>query len=203
MKTVTLYIADSRELAGRETSALPLLTDERRAQVERIKPQEERLLRIAAGLLLRRVMGVASDTDLRSGEFGKPKLAGEGPHFNLSHGGSYAVLAVGDMPLGVDLEPIADRIPHISGRFLHPDEAAVLEQAPTPECFAELWTKLESVLKADGRGFAFENRPYSVIGEDCPWTIRTFIHGGHVISCAAGEEFALVPQILSVDELIR
>ena len=203
MKTVTLYITDSRELIGREGSALPLLTCERREQAERIKPEEERLLRIAAGLLLRHVMGVTDDIHLCRGEFGKPELAGEGPCFNLSHGGRYAVLAVGDVPLGVDLEPVGDRVPNISGRFLHPDESAWLEQEPTPERFARLWTKLESVLKADGRGFAFENRSYSVVGEECPWFIRTFAHDGHVISCAAGEEFNLVIRLLSANELIR
>ena len=97
MKTIMLYIADSRELAGREAAALPRLTSDRRAQVERIKPEGERLLRIAAGLLLHRVLGVTDDTDLCCEEFGKLKLTGEGPCFNLSHGGHYAVLAVGDM----------------------------------------------------------------------------------------------------------
>ena len=111
MNTVRIYIADTRQLLDREAEALPLLTPQRRAGIEKIKPVNGQLHGIAAGLLLRRVLGVTSDADLKKGEQGKPELAGEGPCFNLSHGGNYAVLAVSDYPVSARAHPARAAVP--------------------------------------------------------------------------------------------
>lgn len=204
MDRITLYITDVRELAGQEQPALTLLTPRRRETAKRIRPEQDRLCCIAAGLLLRCVLGVTSDNELRQGEFGKLELTGEGPCFNLSHGGNYAVLAVDDDPVGVDVEPVGEKLPiAIPRRYLTPDELSWLEAEPTPERFARLWTRLESVLKADGRGFAMEERRFSVVGDVCPWEIKTLTHDGHVISCAAGKPFEMKIRRLSVRELMK
>ena len=65
MEWIRLYLADIRQLKQWEQAALSLLTPERRAEAERIKPDQDRLHCIAAGLLLRRVLGVTCDEDLR------------------------------------------------------------------------------------------------------------------------------------------
>ena len=192
MNTVRIYIADTRQLLGREAEASPLLTPQRRADAEKIKPFNDRLHSIAAGLLLGRVLGVTSDADLKKGEQGKPELAGEGPCFNLSHGGNYAVLAVSDYPVGVDVEPIGEKIPiAIPRRFLRPDELAWLEEDLSPIRFAQLWTRLESALKADGRGFAMDCRDFSVLESGNPWYLETVQYKEHCISCALSAPFEL------------
>lgn len=203
MERIRLYLADIRQLKKYEQTALSLLTPERRAEAERIKPEQDRLHSIAAGLLLRHVLGVTSDADLCRNEFGKRELAGEGPCFNLSHGGTYVVLAVFSAPVGVDIEPVGEKIPiAIPRRFLQPDELAWLEEDLTPERFAWLWTRLESALKADGRGFGLECRNFSVLDGGRPWYLDTFSHDGHVISCAAEEPFEVELEELQVDDLL-
>lgn len=202
MNKVTLYAADIRELRGREQAALALLPPARREKTERVRPKEDKLRSMAAGLLLRRVLNVREDGDLRRGEFGKPELTGEGPCFNLSHGGNYVVLAVGGTPLGVDVEPISERVPTISPRFFHPGEREWLGEKTAPDRFFHLWTRLESVLKADGRGLLWEEREFSVMDGSCPWFIETFTHDGHIISCAAGERFSLEMRMLRAEQLI-
>ena len=204
METITLWLTDIRQLADREKDLLPLLTPSRRAEAERIKPVQDRLHCIAAGLLLRHVLGVTSDEDLCQNEFGKRWLAGEGPCFNLSHGGNYALLAVFHSPVGVDIEPVGDSLPiMIPKRYLKPDELVWLEEAPTPERFAWLWTRLESALKADGHGFAMEQRDFSVMESGDLWYLETISCDGHSISCAAGEPFGIELKQLSAEELLE
>ena len=204
MNTVRIYIADTRQLLDREAEALPLLTPQRRVSIEKIKPVNGQLHGIAAGLLLRRVLGVTSDADLKKGEQGKPELAGEGPCFNLSHGGNYAVLAVSDDSVGVDVEPIGEKIPiAIPRRFLRPDELAWLEEDLSPIRFAQLWTRLESALKADGRGFAIECRDFSVLESGNPWYLETVQYQEHCISCALATPFELDITYLSAGNLLE
>ena len=172
MKTIDLWIG---AISGEEG-----LTGEARTRAGR-----------AVGEALLRAAGLSPEGILR-GEHGKPELPG-GPHVSLSHhSGSYAVLAVSDIPVGVDIEPVADRRPIIPRRFLLPDELEWLEADPTPERFAWIWTRLEAALKADGRGFDLVGRHFSVLEEGAPWYFRTVEYEGHVISCAAGESFEII-----------
>lgn len=204
MELIRVYLADIRQLKQYEPAAMSLLTEKRRAEAERIKPEQDRLHSIAAGLLLRRVLGVTSDEQLWKNEHGRPELTGEGACFNLSHGGHYAVLAVFSVPVGVDIEPVGEKIPiSIPRRFLQPDELAWLEEEQTPERFAWLWTRLESALKADGRGFAMDERNFSVLESGSPWYLNTFLHNGHCISCAAAEPFDIEVTQLQLSDLMK
>lgn len=204
METIGLWLADLRELAEREERALFLLPDARRAAAERYRRREDRLHCAAAGLLLRRVLGVDSDEKLRRNGYGKPELAFGGPCFNLSHGGNYAVLAVFHRPVGVDVEPVGERMPAVlPRRALLSEELTWLEEEPTPERFAALWTRLESALKADGRGLALEKREFSVVDSGRPWHLTTFSWDGHMISCAAGEEFDIKLTRVPAEQLLE
>ena len=198
-----LWLADIRELADREAECMARLPSGRRQEAERHRLQEERLLKAAAGLLLRRVLNVREDGDLRRNSHGKPSLTAGGPGFSLSHGGSYAVLAVHDGSVGVDVEPVGQSCPVISKRFLQPEELGWLRDGPAPERFAVLWTRLESAIKADGRGFDMENRDFSVVESGQPWHLHTLLGDGHVISCAAGDPFEVNLTKLSADELLK
>ena len=191
MKTVQIWLADVRLLEGREETLMLRLSPGRREATLRAS-REDRLHSLGAGLLLREVLGITEDADVRVGAHGKPELVSGHPHFNLSHGGHYAVLALSDVPVGVDIEPVRDTLSiPVPRRWLKDDELAWLEEERTPERFARLWTRLESALKADGSGLAMENRSFSVLEDGSPWHLRTFLRDGHVISCAAGEDFAV------------
>ncbi len=203
--TQGIWITDIRGLEGQEARWMPLLTESRRARVERVRPLSGKLELAGAGLLLRHVLGVTDDTQLREDEHGKRSLAAGGPHFNLSHGGHLAVLAGASAPIGVDVEPVGETIPiRIPRRFLLPDELAWLEEQPTGARFAHLWTRLESVGKADGRGLGMGTRTCSLL-EDCagPWQLHTFLYEGHCISLAAGERLDLPVHTVTAEELLK
>ena len=71
--------------------------------------KKDKLLSLGAGLLLYYLLEQEhiSDKRLDATVCGKPKLAAaEKPQFNLSHSGEYAVCALSDKPVGVDIEEI-------------------------------------------------------------------------------------------------
>ncbi len=87
--------------------------------------------------------------------WGKPMLADrDGPQFSLSHSGPWAVCAVGQWPLGVDVERPRCTMA-VARRFFHPLELEELEALPPAERqdrLCRLWTGKEAFVKALGRG---------------------------------------------------
>lgn len=199
---VMLYLADARCLAACFARALPLLTEKRKAETQAFVEEKDRLLHLAAGLLLRAVLGVKRDDDLVYGEYDKPELSDGRVQFSLSHAGNYAVLAVSDHPVGVDVEPI--RKPQILPRkMLTQAELRWLDSHSSAEEFCLLWTRLESALKAEGCGLALESRGFSLLAEGAPWFWETGIHDGHVITCAGAEPLTVHTQIMSAEQLLQ
>lgn len=110
---------------------------------------------VGSAWLLADHLGVTSEEQLSRGEHGAVALR-DGSHFlSLSHCGPVTVLAVSDVPVGVDLET-ADTVPEATVRRFFPPsfqkrmaDAAPEERLPV---FLECWTQLEAAVKADGRG---------------------------------------------------
>lgn len=98
------------------------------------------------------------------GTQGKPSLTGphasSGIHFNLSHSGDVALLAVTlNRELGVDVEQIrADfASEEIAARFFAPEECAKLQTLPAhqqADAFFNCWTRKEAYIKARGLGLS-------------------------------------------------
>lgn len=139
-----------------------LLDDGERRRLARLQSAAGAARFVAAHALLRLVVGhrlgvdpaalEVSATCLRcTGAHGVPRIAGYPDlHLSLSHAGDRVVLALGDAPLGVDVETAA--------ATSFPGFAAVAladgEQAVTDVERAVLWTRKEAVLKATGHGLA-------------------------------------------------
>jgi phosphopantetheinyl transferase len=105
----------------------------------------------------RRILGGCVDRDPAQLAFtidahGKPHLS-DGPPFNLSHSGPWAVAAIGNAgAVGIDVES-AERVGDpvaLARRYFHPGEAAVVAADPTR--FATLWAAKEAVVKCLGVG---------------------------------------------------
>ncbi len=94
--------------------------------------------------------------DIAANENGKPYLtAAPDVHFSLSHSAAWAVCAVSDHPVGVDIQQCRSFKPNIADRFFHPDEVQYLSSLSPAErenAFYTLWALKESYVKADGRG---------------------------------------------------
>jgi 4'-phosphopantetheinyl transferase len=121
---------------------------------------------LAARDVLRRVLGAVLGEDpasivLAEGPGGKPVLhRRRGPHFNLSHSGELVAVALGDRPVGVDIEVDRRLVrPERLAARLYDDPDEIRRWALTTEplrsqLLLQRWTEVEAVLKATGDGIS-------------------------------------------------
>ena len=126
-------------------SCLGKVSPARREKTLRLAGDDDKRRSLGVELLLKKVTG-RSDYVLSENE--KPFFSDNEVFFSLAHCGDYAVCAVSDVPVGVDIE-----LPRVGGarlakRFFQPDEAALVYAADDPDCeFCRLWTLKESYIK--------------------------------------------------------
>ena len=149
-------------LVGDEAQAL--LSDDEKARRRSFVSPELRRRFGAARTGLRTLLGRHLDRDPQSlafttNEFGKPRLAGNQVHFNLSHCEERAVLAISNAEVGIDLERERP-IEHVdlAKRYFHPKEVAAItasrDEADQRRSFFLVWTLKEAVVKALGTGLS-------------------------------------------------
>jgi 4'-phosphopantetheinyl transferase len=162
-------LAADDELAA----SLALLSPDERDRAARIPNRDVRRRYVLARAALREALGVRTTRRpgalrFEYGERGKPRLAGPGPEFNLSHSGDLAVIAVSDRgPVGVDLERLRPRrrVDLMARRILAPPERERFERtavADRAELLLRCWTAKEAVAKALGDGLAIAPRRIAV-----------------------------------------
>lgn len=150
-----------------------------RAAAMRHEPSRETFLkaRTALRLILSACTGVEPTRlpiviDAR----GKPSLdLPLAPHFNLSHSGALAMIAISRAaPLGVDVEVLrpTPRFDDLAARFFAPSETAALRALPEAQrldAFYACWTRKEAFVKADGSGIANSLAEFEVsLAPDAP-----------------------------------
>lgn len=132
-------------------SVLPLLPPVRQEKIEKLSKEADKSRSAGAGWLLQYALSQAgvSAPIFAETPLGKPYLP-EHPqlHFSLSHAGDWAVCAVGDAPLGVDVEQPRCTM-KIAKRFFSPDE---LPETEDKDFLLRLWTAKEAFVKALGGG---------------------------------------------------
>lgn len=97
-------------------------------------------------------------------EGGKPYLVSEpGVHFSLSHSADWAVCAISDHPVGVDIERCEPGRRDVASRFFHKEEVRYLNTllpSARDDAFYKLWTLKESFVKSTGRGLDLPLRSF-------------------------------------------
>jgi len=109
------------------------------------------------GTLSRYLELAPSEIKLTTTAGGKPLLQDASPalHFNLSHSGNFALVAVCKGDIGVDVEPkrIIRDIPRVAKRVLSQHDLDALEKNHwNTDTFLSLWTKMEARQKCFGEG---------------------------------------------------
>jgi 4'-phosphopantetheinyl transferase len=160
--TAAVYSLDIRLVAKYERGIEEriLRTSPERAQkIKRLVREDDRLRSLAAGILIEEII---APREILYGPHGKPFAPGC-RHFNASHSGDFALLAVGSEPIGVDLELWrADDFLALAALSFCPEELAVLERDPVPQVFYDFWVLKESYVKMLGRGFSMDSRSFCV-----------------------------------------
>ena len=152
-----------RDLTPEDEARVQEILPERFARAGRFADEGDRKRCLAAGILLIRHLNITDESVLKTEEHGKPYIE-DRPYFNLSHSGDWAVLAVSDVPVGIDIEKMSGRNVRLAAKIFHPDEFAWLQEGENPsERFYTLWTMKESVMKATGQGLALATKSFSVV----------------------------------------
>ena len=159
---------------GALVDALSQLSQYRREKVMRYRFDRGKWLSAGAGLLLDNMLmehGLR-ECDMRyvEGEHGKPVFA-EHPelHFNLSHSGTLVACALGNRPVGVDIQNIVKLRRSLVNYTMSEAEIAQLDAMASVEeqelFFTRLWTLKESYVKATGTGLS-HNFPSFAVDND-------------------------------------
>lgn len=178
-----LYLLHVAPLAEREIFArgLARVDFERREKVLAYKFAKDQALSLGAGLLLQYALAQedfaempvqSAQKSFSYNEYGKPFLAGAPPHcnlhFNLSHSGEYAVCAISDDEVGVDVEEVREIDLLVAQRCFVERELARIVNAQGQINLDEFychWTAKESFIKAIGTGLSLDPRECEIHSE--------------------------------------
>ncbi len=169
------------------------MPDFRRRKVAAIRSAEGQRLSLGVGILLVQALerrGVDGQrAEIVEGAYGRQELSDYPKiHFSLSHAGNRVLCAICDQPVGCDVERTDRGDERIPGRFFHEEERRALEEIPERKewerCFAHIWTRKESYLKATGMGLHQPMKSFSSLSPgDGVWYDEKDLADGYAFSC--------------------
>ncbi len=128
----------------------------RREKVETLQKQEDKVRSVAAFLLLQRALqdlGIDAVPAFSYKDWGKPYFPGYPVHFSLSHGKNAVACAVGDRPIGIDVQDKVTFSPRLADRICTEEESKALQKETDKDlALTALWTKKEALAKCSGKG---------------------------------------------------
>lgn len=209
---VKIIITDAGQAAAHADEFINDIAEYYAEAYRRIRKKQEADQELASGFLLKKYLGVGSDTQLIRGKHGKPMLRSGAEYFSISHSGEYAALALAPMDIGMDMERIMKVHWPTVRKVFKVGQKEWLESRPEPEQpleFTRMWTEHEAVLKLLGTGFAVEVEEPESAGAGCRGTVVPYCPGAsnsgcpcpsspiihsirykdYIITCAAHEEF--------------
>lgn len=138
-----------------------IIVEERLMKIEKQKDvTRANKLTITSAFLqyvLGKTLGIpANQLSFSYGPWGKPGILNSKIDFSLSHSGKYAVVAVSDCFVGVDIERIRTERLAVAKRFFHEKEYREIERMEDAvlrnQKFVEYWTMKEAYVKREGKG---------------------------------------------------
>ena len=140
-------------------AAFSQMSPARQKRVNEIAAEDDRKRTVAAELLVRRAagekLGIAPEAvALTVDENDKPRIEGDPLYVSMSHSGAWAVCAVDNRPVGVDVEVIRGAQEKFIARVCSETEQAYIRygDAGCFHRFWECWTAKEALFKLTGKG---------------------------------------------------
>lgn len=136
--------------------ALEAVSPQRREQALRYRLERDKRQCVAAYRLLQKALleeyGIQGLPQFIYNQQGKPLLEGHPEiHFSLSHCREAVACAVGDEPVGIDIETVDHYSEEVATRVMSEEEMRQIKASP--DCaqeFTRLWTMKESLFKLTG-----------------------------------------------------
>lgn len=205
---VNVYALNIEKLPdpAEDPGVLAGLAPARREKILKFRLVPDRKRSLGAGLLLLDVLpkfGI-DYKEIRLAANGKPEA--DGICFNLSHSGSYVICAVGEHPVGCDVEQVKKAPERIAEHFFFEREIQYIQKQDAQkqdEAFFRIWTMKESYMKMTGEGISLPLNEFEIIlldqefqkvrrdGEIQPCVIRGYeLPGCQVSVCTVESDFA-------------
>jgi 4'-phosphopantetheinyl transferase len=175
LSSIEIHVCEFKELLAEDRwhRYFSLLSPGEQARNRRYKRWQDQHSHLFGRLLLRNAViphGYANDVlnSLRFSSAQKPFLDGK-IHFNISHSGRFVGCAIStDIVIGLDIEQkqynidFADFTNIFSNKELDYLDSSI-DKTGT---FYKLWTRKESVIKANGKGMAIDLKEVDVLSEN-------------------------------------
>lgn len=174
-------------------SQLAKIPADRKEKILRMKNKEARMRSLTTGMLLQYALCEKTGLDyetaepfqIRYGEKGKPYPARElSVHFSLSHSGDYVCCAIGDRPVGIDIQQKTEgkeRLERLAERFFTCSEKRMLsecEKEQRRDLFFQMWSIKESYLKLTGEGLCGGLSSFEI-----SWQEKRIVQGDEYRAC--------------------
>lgn len=146
-------------------SKLACVSEWRREKTLRYHFRKDQNLSLGVAIVLDHLLAAYGlherDMKYSEGSYGKPVFA-ERPelYFNLSHSGTYAMGAIAERELGIDIEQTIFADEALMERCCHPTEIEYLHslaQSQRDIAFTRIWTLKESFIKVLGIGLNYDS----------------------------------------------
>lgn len=199
---VEIYILHSSLVKENLPFVLSILDKERKEKAEKYVNEKDRLLSYGAGLLIKKYL---PSGEIKETKNKKPYLE-NGPYFNISHSGEFAVLAICEScDIGVDIEQVNEKKIDAIKFTLNEDE----KKTNNVNDLFRMWSNKESLIKCMSsnlndirklNGLPLEGYR-SINGED--YYTRSMIYEGYSLSVTlhTKEDFEIViNRIVSLEE---
>lgn len=186
---IRIYTADVTPLNSEDVfeTVYRSVSERRRAKTDRLRFMKDKCLSLGAEYLLMRACrdfgaDYANEPVTETGN-GKPAFEKCPAFFNLSHSENTAMCVMSYVPVGCDVEKIADAGFGVAKRFFSADEYAELENCKTDaerrDMFYRLWTLKESFMKCTGLGFKLPARSFSISAGSGGIAVTQNVDGSH------------------------
>jgi 4'-phosphopantetheinyl transferase len=161
---------------------IALISNERINKIEKLRRADDKIRSLYSELLARYALKKefnleAEDIKFTWNRFSKPLLVGyEDIHFNLSHSDNWIVCAVGDSPLGVDVEKIELGDNRFIEEVLHLEEIEYIKRFKDNEKntkYYTFWCLKEAYGKYMGVGLNYDYQKYSFHQSSQIWTLKS------------------------------
>ena len=164
------------------------LSDKRIEKVERLKKADKKAQSIGAELLLNYAVKqkYKTKTPVKWSTDGNGKLyLIDYPdlYVNLSHSGCYAVCAVNNTPVGVDIQRGRECDMKMARRFFTSEETYYINSSLDKEhSFFKIWTRKESFVKAIGKGITIPLNSFSVLDDMLEYNGKSYKFREYTVS---------------------
>ena len=173
---------------------LSLMTEERKSRVERLRFADDRKRTTAGELVAREMIASLCGVPRESIVFfrtekGKPIAKDLPVYFSVSHSGEHVLCAVGDSPVGADIERIREVNEKLIERVCTLEEMRFIDKESTSaddrmRLFFRFWTAKEAYIKRIGTCI-FVPPDINITDIEISKNLTCFYYGNYAVSLAS------------------